>query len=267
MKLCSRCGARIPDGELFCPECGQEVQLVPDYETMGSRFQQEEERKKEEAERRRQEEEKKAEEERQKKKKATVRSVIILAAAAAAFAIIIFFVRSCQEQQNYNSFDYQLAKAETAYSNSDYDAALEYVTRAISLDGENLDARMLLALIHDKNGRQDEAVAELLSVIDDHPDYEPAYSQLIRIYEEQGETDRIKELLNSCRSEEVLEKFSDYICNAPEFSLKEGEYDTLQKLTIRAAEGTVIYYSTDGSDPDTSSDRYFSAIQIPRDAP
>ena len=44
MKICSQCGAQIPDGEVFCPECGKEVQLVPDYETMGSRMQQEEER-------------------------------------------------------------------------------------------------------------------------------------------------------------------------------------------------------------------------------
>ena len=39
MKKCSQCGAPLPEGELFCPECGQEVQLVPDYETMGSRLQ------------------------------------------------------------------------------------------------------------------------------------------------------------------------------------------------------------------------------------
>ena len=28
---CTRCGAYIPDGELYCSECGCEVQIVPDY--------------------------------------------------------------------------------------------------------------------------------------------------------------------------------------------------------------------------------------------
>ena len=146
MKICSQCGAQIPDGEVFCPECGKEVQLVPDYETMGSRMQQEEERRKAEEEQkrlRRQEEERLAEEERQRKKKRTLRSLLILAAAVAAAIVVIFFVRAWQEQQNYNSFDYQLSRAETAYSNNDYDSALEYVTRALALNGEDLDARML----------------------------------------------------------------------------------------------------------------------------
>ena len=28
---CTHCGADIPDGQMFCPECGAEVQIVPDY--------------------------------------------------------------------------------------------------------------------------------------------------------------------------------------------------------------------------------------------
>ena len=263
MKICSRCGAQIPDGEVFCPECGQEVQLVPNYETMGSRMRQEELRKKEEEEKQRQEEERKAEEERQKKKKTTVRSLIILAAAVAAAIIIIFFVRAYQEQQNYNSFDYQLARAETAYSNSDYDSALEYVTRALSLDGENLDARMLLAQIYEKNDDQEKAIEEFLAIVADNPDYDPAYGQLIRIYEERNEKDQIKALLDNCSSEEVLEKYRDYICEAPVFGLAGGSYDTQRELTITGAEGTSVYYTTDGSDPTASSNKYILPIQLP----
>ena len=29
--ICVHCGADIPDGELVCPNCGAEVQIVPDY--------------------------------------------------------------------------------------------------------------------------------------------------------------------------------------------------------------------------------------------
>ena len=28
---CTRCGAIIPDDQMICPECGAEVQIVPDY--------------------------------------------------------------------------------------------------------------------------------------------------------------------------------------------------------------------------------------------
>ena len=124
--------------------------------------------------------------------------MLILAAAVAAAIVVIFFVRAWQEQQNYNSFDYQLSRAETAYSNNDYDSALEYVTRALALNGEDLDARMLLAQIYEKNGDQEKAIAEFLAIVEENPDYEPAYGQLIRIYEEQGLTDQIKALLDNC---------------------------------------------------------------------
>ncbi|MDD7740298.1 MAG: hypothetical protein PUJ62_09535 [Lachnospiraceae bacterium] len=35
---CSRCGATLENGKLFCPICGQEVQLVPDYETVETAY-------------------------------------------------------------------------------------------------------------------------------------------------------------------------------------------------------------------------------------
>ncbi|MBQ9062681.1 MAG: zinc-ribbon domain-containing protein, partial [Eubacterium sp.] len=42
MRKCTRCGADIPDGDFFCPVCGESVQLVPDYETIESRAQEQE---------------------------------------------------------------------------------------------------------------------------------------------------------------------------------------------------------------------------------
>ena len=31
---CSKCGANMQEGTLYCPVCGQEVQWVPDYSTL-----------------------------------------------------------------------------------------------------------------------------------------------------------------------------------------------------------------------------------------
>lgn len=43
--------------------------------------------------------------------------------------------------------------------------------------------------------------------------------------------------------------------DAPTFSLAEGEYTSAQTVTISAAEGATIYYTTDKSDPTTSTSR------------
>lgn len=50
--------------------------------------------------------------------------------------------------------------------------------------------------------------------------------------------------------------------DAPTFSLAEGEYTSAQTVTISAAEGATIYYTTDKSDPTTSSTKYASAITV-----
>ena len=48
----------------------------------------------------------------------------------------------------------------------------------------------------------------------------------------------------------------------PSFSAESGFYDNSFSLTIDVPQGTTVYYTTDGSDPTTSSERYSGAISI-----
>jgi len=50
--------------------------------------------------------------------------------------------------------------------------------------------------------------------------------------------------------------------DAPAFSKESGFYADAFSLTLTAKQGCTVYYTTDGSDPDTSSERYASPIQI-----
>lgn len=50
--------------------------------------------------------------------------------------------------------------------------------------------------------------------------------------------------------------------NAPTFSPEGGEITSAQNVTISAADGATIYYTTDGTDPTTSSTKYESAITV-----
>ena len=31
---CLKCGAQIPEGDMYCPKCGSPIQLVPDYTSL-----------------------------------------------------------------------------------------------------------------------------------------------------------------------------------------------------------------------------------------
>lgn len=52
------------------------------------------------------------------------------------------------------------------------------------------------------------------------------------------------------------------VVDAPQFSQGSGFYDAGFDLTLSAAQGCTVYYTTDGSDPDTSSEQFTSAIKI-----
>lgn len=263
---CAKCGAGIEDGQVFCPVCGAEIQLVPDFyslETVTYAQKQKEQREREirEREKRRREEQAALEKKRQDQKRRKKVGITIL--VLVSFAGVILTFKSYQEMKNYNSFDYQLGKAETMFTNSNYDEALEYAKRAVSLNPDSRDARVLLAQIHMKTNEEEKAISELEAMIAEDPDYMAAYGPLIRLYETEKETNKIKELLDNCKSDKIKEKYAMYICEAPQFSLSEGTYDEIKQLELSSAEKSdTIYYTTDGTEPGRFSQIYSDPITL-----
>ena len=257
---CSNCGAPIEEGRLFCMNCGQEVQWVPDYDSFGSFIEQQEKLKKEKEEAQRRERLRAAQaaeaaRKRKKKKQKMMAAAAVTVVAAGAVIGLVFWNNY---QRNYNSFDYQMERAQSAFSSGEYQDSYEFASRAVTLNRDSDDARLLLAEILVNLDQSQDAREVLEDLIQDSPDNSEAYGQLIEIYADQEDTDAIKELMDNCENDEIREEYSAYITNPPVFSLPEGSYDAKQTLRLYTRGEGDIYYTTDGSEPTQESTAYTS---------
>lgn len=267
---CSNCQRPVEEGALFCNYCGQEIQWVPDYDSLGNYMEQERLKKKqaeEEAAKRRMIESKKraAEAARLQREKKIRRKITLCIVAIVVILIagIAVGMRIHTNNRNNNDFDYQMRMADTEFSNSNYEKSYEYVNRALELDSQDLDAMLLKSQIEVNLKKKEDAIETLNKVIGLDNSNVSAYGQLIKIYESSEDYDAIKELLSGCESSDVLTKYSAYICSEPVFSIPTGTYADTKVLVLYPKEdGDEIYYTTDGTEPTRESTLYTGSIKL-----
>ncbi|MEE1196177.1 MAG: chitobiase/beta-hexosaminidase C-terminal domain-containing protein [Lachnospiraceae bacterium] len=257
---CQKCGKDIPDGELICVECGAEVQLVPDYNSIEYMMQcrDNQEEKEKEYEKTVDRKMRKKYKKKKKKKHPVLIGMGILSMTAVLGLLIAYLIWD----KNHNSFEYQYEKAVEAFQNQDYERASGYVERAIYLNPDHVEAELLSVEIILASGDESLAIESLKAVVYNHPDSEAAYAKLITLYEKRQDTASIQALMEKCENESVKEAFSEYICADPVFVTGEGNYTSLTEIEIQAEEGTV-YYTTDGTIPDQQSQVYSGPFALP----
>ncbi len=261
MRTCPNCHAEFGDNEVFCPICGQEVQLVPDFLTIEGHYQQNQKKSEEEARLRAEEREK---EEALRRRIRQRRNHIILIAVLAVVALIavIMLNRVLQQRRQNASFSYQYEQAEAAFGEGDLTLAEQHVRRAVELQPEDRNALRLAADIFLASGKDGEAEDILLRLIAEDPSDTRAYVTLIEHYLAGGRTEDVQTILTGCSNPDVLDRYAHMLPAAPVFSLEEGVYNTDQELTISAEEEGTIHYTTDGSNPSEEAAAYSGPIPL-----
>ena len=296
---CTHCNAIIPEGWMRCPRCGKEVQIVPDYNPLDDVLTQEVKGSVEDVTRqlqtkdvrdfgRRQEvyqskatrvlsqeeldeiqagreraarnrsraEAKRKQQERKKQLVRRRRKVLLI-----LFLVLLIFGAAFGYFLYQNSYVGKVAKGYDALQMKEYQTAEKYFKHAIGKNAQRAEAYSGLAETYMEQDEGDEAESVFLSAIASYPSNEELYRAAISFYEETKQLDKISEILEDCDDESVLSSLKAYVSTEPVFSLDDGKYSEVQEVTLSAS-GETIYYTTDGTNPTSSSTKYTEPILL-----
>lgn len=259
---CSKCGAKVPKGYVYCKSCGEEVLLVPDYnyleEDMLSHIIQEGGETNLPPEYISDNNSKKEPNKKIRKNILVVSSVCILL----ALICLIIFIQATIAKKQANSYEYQFEQAQICLSSGEYEEALVYFENALLLKPADVAARNNIVEIYLQTERMEEAVLFLEAILKDEPENIELWKKLISIYEEDENYSVLEQMAKKEYTPEVQKLFLPYIVETPEFSMESGVYDDDIQVEIIAQSGAEIFYTINGSIPVENGTRYTEALAI-----
>ena len=260
---CPNCGNELKEGHLICEICGEEIQIVPDFEpeiensiteTLSTlvALQEGEETQEIQPEDEENKEKVTSEPEEMTESGKTIWVVVIL--------VIIFIVALISYgayAYHIRTLDYQLDRAREYAAQESYAEAIACLESAYESYPDMAQILFMEANYYYIQQDNVSAVQVLYRIIErgdfSYEDREEAYSKVITIYANEGMYGQINELLRNCPETEIVNMFQSYLAMEPEFSYVEGSYDEVVPLKLSSNTSGTIYYTTDGSMPDKNS--------------
>lgn len=279
---CPNCGNEMEEGHLICEVCGNEIRIVPDFEpeiensitealsTLAAL--QDEEQADKEAETVQEPDEKQEEAEavdkekayREEKKRIYERSRqlgVLIAVGIMLFIALIFWMFYSYHVQ---TVSYQVDKAKEYAARGNYEEAISYLDNAYKKDDTQAQILFLKADYFYLMTDNESALQALKQIIDKgiypYEDVEEAYDKMITIYTREERYEDINELLLSCKEDSIVNMFQSYMAKEPEFSYVEGDYAEVIPLKLSSNTSGTIYYTTDGTIPNESSQVYTAPL-------
>ena len=248
---CKKCGADLQDGVIYCPHCGKEVQIVPDYNEFDEEYLKniilQEQMNSTLVEDNRIDTEEQISINSNNKKERIIIMIGMITAIVLAIAVVVY---TSIANYHSNSYTYQINSGKDAFKEKNYDLAIKHFNRATEIDKTRSYPFVELGLIYE--AKKDKVTAEDMfkkAIQKDKKDIN-AYKCIINFYEKNGDLNKIVELAQKVNNSKVKALFSEYIPIEPDFnSDTEIFYNKIDIQLIIANETDVVYYTIDGKDP------------------
>ncbi|MCI8418758.1 MAG: hypothetical protein HFI33_14890 [Lachnospiraceae bacterium] len=264
---CSKCNAELPPGKVYCPACGQEVQIVPDYDPLDELVLDVREKK-----------DKRIKEPEKRRRIPVVRPVKsfwqdgffrrVCWMLLALVACVCVAFGSYYLVRRQNSFPYQLQAGIGCYENQELEEAIGYFRKARELQlrqgVEDERPLLYLARTYRELEETDMAVNTFQEVLELSLEEEKrllVYEELFQTLAEGGRSGEINGVIAQCQDEELQKKLLPYQIEKPRATIQGGEYHYYVYPQLEAAYGN-IYYTLDGSMPTKESALYVGRVSL-----
>ncbi len=273
---CKQCGAEIESGFLYCPKCGQSIQLVPDYnvleEELLSRVVEDKDKAKDDrfatgvykpvaktapksASKSASDSKASTSSSASKNKGVITKIVIFFSIVAVGVCCIISFIGG-------HSYDHLMNKAVEAEANQHYAKALGYFEEAYSIDNSSFEVLYGLGRMYYQVKEYENAIAYLLMALELDNTNKKIYTYLLECYDELGDTDGLIHLAENAPNDEIKLLFEDYILIPPTFSFEGGDYDSNVILKLETVGDNQIFYTLNGKNPTITGKLFTKPIEI-----
>lgn len=276
--VCPKCGNEIAEGHLYCEVCGEEIQMVPDFDiqveesinvtlsTLAGDVNKpviDEEAinayttKEIPVEKVRENLRKEKSYKNyliQLSKKIPV-AWIVLGIAICVVVIMSIFIafRSFSEP---SASENTYAKARKHYDAGEYSKTIEMLRDITDSEDWDYNCAILLSDSYMELHKYDESIAVLTEASKLAPERTDLLRRLMEAYISAGDIQSACKLLKETKDSEILNKYSGYLPKPPVFSLDSGTYTDDDTLSVMSDEYEEIYFTLDGSVPTVNSQRY-----------
>lgn len=183
----------------------------------------------------------------------------VLVLAVIVGIIIMFLMNNLSK----NTYEYQYNQGVEAYTNGDYELAIEYFEKALTYEEtENVNERIFLYKSYDYLGQTDKAIQFLADLLQYDPDNTDAITVVAQYYFNNGYKEKLDELINKYTGTENEAALAQYMLTAPTVSYDSGSYDSSIDVVLYSSTGDSIFYTLDGSTPNINSTQYTGPVRI-----
>ena len=131
------------------------------------------------------------------------------------FSLIFFFYTK-------QSYEYQYEKAYEAFGKEDWETALYYADRCLEIREDDIDARLLKVYVYERQNDIDKVILKCEQLLEISTSIKEVYDTLIPYLIQAESYIKLKNILDACNVESVVEKYYDYTSITPSFDLEIG---------------------------------------------